>query len=482
MTYDKTRLSPSVVSRLQDVVGRDGLLTDMAELDGFVIDWRKNFRGPTDAVLFPRNTSQVADLVRLCAELNLPVIPQGGNTGQSGASVPLKDQQSNVIINLSRMNQIREIDRANQSVTVDAGVVLQTLQETAKNNGLYFPLSMGAEGTCQIGGNLSTNAGGTAVLRYGNAREMVLGLEVVLPNGDVWDGLRSLRKDNTGFDLKALFMGAEGTLGIITAASLKLFAQPIEKAVAWVAVPSLQHATNLLSRFRGEFESRLSAFEYVSREQLDLVTQHVVGQTDPLPDKSAGYLLIELSDSIETGTLDAMLQKTLAQAMEDDQVNNALVATSHAHAMKFWKIRHSVSQANRAHGVSLNHDVAVPTSAVPAFVESATAKVKNSFPKAHVVIVAHLGDGNVHFLAIFPQSFWDSLKDPKAYAMQVRQLVYDTAQEFKGTFSAEHGIGQSLTSELVRYKSSVEVGLMRQIKAAIDPLGIMNPGKVLAQN
>jgi FAD/FMN-containing dehydrogenase len=308
MTYDKTRLSPSVVSRLQEVVGRDGLLTDMAELDGFVIDWRKNFRGPTDAVLLPRNTSQVADLVRLCAELNLPVIPQGGNTGQSGASVPLKDQQSNVIINLSRMNQIREIDRANQSVTVDAGVVLQTLQETAKNNGLYFPLSMGAEGTCQIGGNLSTNAGGTAVLRYGNAREMVLGLEVVLPNGDVWDGLRSLRKDNTGFDLKALFMGAEGTLGIITAASLKLFAQPIEKAVAWVAVPSLQHATNLLSRFRGEFESRLSAFEYVSREQLDLVTQHVVGQTDPLPDKSAGYLLIELSDSIETGTLDAMLQ------------------------------------------------------------------------------------------------------------------------------------------------------------------------------
>ncbi len=482
MTFDKTRLSPSVVSRLQDVVGRDGLLSDMAELDGFVTDWRKNFRGPTDAVLLPRNTSQVADLVRLCAEMKLPVIPQGGNTGQSGASVPLRDQESNVIINLSRMNRIRALDHANQSVTVDAGVVLQNLQETAKNNGLYFPLSMGAEGTCQIGGNLSTNAGGTAVLRYGNAREMVLGLEVVLPNGDVWDGLRSLRKDNTGFDLKALFMGAEGTLGIITAATLKLFAQPNEKAVAWVAVPSLQHATSLLSRFRGEFESRLSAFEYVSREQLDLVIQHVAGQTDPLPDNSAGYLLIELSDSIETGMLDAMLQKTLAQAMEDDQVNNALVATSNAHAMKFWKIRHSVSQANRAHGVSLNHDVAVPTSVVPAFVENATKKVQNSFPQAHVVIVAHLGDGNVHFLAIFPQSFWDSLKDPKTYAMQVRQLVYDTAQEFKGTFSAEHGIGQSLTSELVRYKSSVEVGLMRQIKAAIDPLGIMNPGKVLAQN
>lgn len=479
MPSDKTRLSASLLSRLQDVVGRDGLLSNTAELEGFTTDWRRNFSGPTDAVLLPRNTEQVAALVRMCAEINLPIIPQGGNTGQSGACVPQSDQGSNVILNLSRMNRIRAVDRANQSVTVDAGVVLQTLQECARSNGLFFPLSLGAEGTCQIGGNLSTNAGGTAVLRYGNARDMVLGLEVVLPNGEVWDGLRTLRKDNTGYDLKALFLGAEGTLGIITGASLKLFAQPVEKAVAWAAVPSLQLATDLLSRFRGDFESRLSAFEYVSREQLDLVLMHVPGHTDPLPDNSAGYLLIELSDSIATGTLDALIQQTLVQAMEAGQVNNALVAASNAHALSFWNIRHSVSEANRSHGVSLNHDVAVPTSVVPAFVERATSKINKIFPKAHVVTVAHLGDGNVHFLAIFPKFFWNTLDDSKAYARQVRQLVYDTANEFQGTFSAEHGIGQSLTAELSRYKSNIELGLMRQIKAAIDPSGIMNPYKVL---
>lgn len=481
MAGDKTRLSGSALSRLQEVVGRDGVLSNTAELDAYVIDWRRNFSGPTDAVLLPRSTEQVAQIMRLCTDMNLPMIPQGGNTGQSGACVPLKDQGCNVIINMSKMNRIRAVDCANQSVTVDAGVVLQTIQECAKSNGLFFPLSLGAEGTCQIGGNLATNAGGTAVLRYGNARDMVLGLEVVLPNGDVWDGLRALRKDNTGYDLKALFMGSEGTLGIITGASLKLFAQPVEKAVAWVAMPSLQHATDLLSRFRVEFESRLSAFEYVSREQLDLVLRYVPGHTDPLPDKSAGYLLVELSDTITTGTLDALLQQSLVKAMEVGQVNNALVAASHAHALSFWKIRHSVSQANRSHGVSLNHDVAVPTSLVPAFVKSATSKIKEVFPDAHIVTVAHLGDGNVHFLTIFPQAFWDTLGDSKAYAKQVRQLVYDTSMEFQGTFSAEHGIGQSLTTELVRYKSSIEVGLMHQIKKAFDPLGIMNPNKVLTR-
>jgi len=480
MAADKSRLSDSVLARFQEIVGPDGILSKTSELEGFVTDWRRNFSGPTDAVLLPRNAQQVSALVRLCAELNLPIIPQGGNTGQSGASVPLKDQASNVIINLSRMNQIRSVDVANHSVTVDAGVVLQTLQDCASSNGLFFPLSLGAEGSCQIGGNLSTNAGGTAVIRYGNARDMVLGVEVVLPNGDIWDGLRTLRKDNTGYDLKALFLGAEGSLGIITGASLKLFAKPVEETVAWVAMPSLQHAIDLLTRIRSDFESRLSAFEYISREQLDLVLQHVPGHVDPLPDDSAGYLLIELTDSIATGTLDSLIQKTLEQEMELGHVNNAVVAMNQGQAQSFWNIRHNVSIANRTHGVSLSHDVAVPTSEVPAFVRTASSRVKESFSKAHIVTVSHLGDGNVHFIAIFPKSFWDTLEDPKAYGREVRKLVYDTANEFKGTFSAEHGIGQSLTGELVRYKSGIEVELMRRIKAAIDPSGIMNPSKVLS--
>lgn len=455
------------------------MLTEAQDLRSFVTDWRLRYSGPTDAVLLPRSTAEVARIVRLCSEHQIPIIPQGGNTGQSGGSVPLAQQGTNVIVNLSRMNKIRAVDRDNSTMTVDAGVVLQTIQDKAQEHGRYFPLSLGAEGSCQIGGNLSTNAGGTNVLRYGNAREQAIGLEVVLPDGQIWNGLKTLRKDNTGYDLKALFMGAEGTLGIITGAVLKLYARPVERAVAWAAVPSLRAAVDLLSLLRDSFESRLSAFEYISRAQLDLVLRHVPNTTDPLPDNAAGYLLIELNDSIATHALDQMLQDGLAVAMERRLANNALVAASHAHAASFWKIRHSVSEANRTHGVSLNHDVAVPTSVLPDFVTRATAQIEATFPQAEIITVTHLGDGNVHFLTIFPRPFWEALEGPIAYASAVRKIVFDIASEFDGTFSAEHGIGQALTTELERYKPAAGIDLMRSLKLALDPKGIMNPGKVL---
>lgn len=475
-----SRLSPALLAQLTSFLRTDGVRCATGDLQAHTTDWRQRYSGATDAVLLPRSTEDVRRIVRLCAAHGIAITPQGGNTGQSGGSVPLPGQGPNVIVNLARMNRIRALDRDDSTVSVDAGVVLQAVQEAAQACGRFFPLTLGAEGSCQIGGNLSTNAGGTNVLRYGNARDQVLGLEVVLPDGELWDGMRKLRKDNTGYDLKSLFLGAEGTLGIITGAVLKLYAPPVERAVAWAAVPSLTAAVQTLTLLRDRFESRLSAFEHLSRAQLQLVQRHVPGSPDPLPGEHAGYLLIELSDSIATGTLDALLQDALADAIERGLLDNAVVAASHAHAASFWKLRHSVSEANRAHGMSLNHDVAVPTSALPAFVERATAAVQARFAQAEVITVSHLGDGNVHFLTIFPRAFWDRLEQPARHAAEVRRLVFDLAAEAGGTFSAEHGVGQGLTAELARYKPAAGLRLMRQLKDLLDPLGTMNPGKVLA--
>lgn len=474
-----TRLHALVIDCMREVIGPTAVLTESADLEGHTIDWRRRYCGPTDAVLLPSTPAQVAALVKLCAAEGIAIIPQGGNTGQSGGSVPLPAQAPNVILCLRRLNKIREINRDNSTITVEAGVVLQAVQEAAQSVERFFPLSLGAEGSCQIGGNLSTNAGGTAVLRYGNARDSVLGLEVVLPDGEIWDGLRTLRKDNTGYDLKSLFMGSEGTLGVITAAVLKLYSRPVESAVAWVALDGMAPAVQLLYQLRDALESRLSAFEYVSRAQLDLVLQHVPGHSDPLPDRAAGYVLIELTDSLRTNALTTMLEAALSNAMEAGLVSNAVVAVSNAQAAALWKIRHSVSEANRAHGVSLNHDVAVPIAAIPAFTAEATTYIHTHFPEAEVITVAHLGDGNVHFLAIFPSEFWATLPNAAEYTAQVRRGVYTLANQHRGTFSAEHGIGQSLTNEMTQFKSAVELALMRRIKFALDPLGLLNPGKIL---
>lgn len=474
-----SRLPSALIEQFIAILGADGVRLAPQDVRAHETDWRLRYTGRTDAVLLPRRTEEVSQVIALCARHAVAVVPQGGNTGQSGGSVPLADQGTNVIVNLTRMNRIRSIDRDNGTIAVDAGVVLQTIQEAAQACGRFFPLTLGAEGSCQIGGNLSTNAGGTNVLRYGNARDQAIGLEVVLPDGEVWDGMRKLRKDNTGYDLKSLFIGAEGSLGIITGAVLKLYARPVEQAVAWAAVADLGSAVQTLTLLRDSFESRLSAFEYISRAQMRLVKQHIPGCADPLPGDHEGYLLIELSDSVATGALDGMLQDVLAGAIEQGLLHNAVVAASHAHAAAFWKVRHSVSEANRAHGMSLNHDVAVPTSALPAFVERATKQVQARFAQAEVITVSHLGDGNVHFLTIFPRPFWDTLERPADYAAEVRRVVFDLAAEFDGTFSAEHGVGQGLTAELERYKPAAGVRLMHQLKGLLDPKGIMNPGKVL---
>lgn len=469
----------ALLQALRDLVGHDGVRTDASDLEPHTVDWRRNYRGTTAAVIFPRSTAQVAAVVQACSRERVGIIPQGGNTGMSGAAVPLAQQGRNLIVNLARMNRIRSIDRDNNTMTVEAGCILRTIQEQAEAAGRHFPLSLGSEGSCQIGGNLSTNAGGTAVLRYGNARELVLGLEVVLPDGSIWESLRGLRKDNTGYDLKALFIGAEGTLGLITAAVLKLFAPPREHATAWVAVPRLRDAVALLTLCRDTLDQRLSAFEYLSRGELDLVLRHVKGVTDPLPGAAAGYVLLELSDSTAAGQLEGLLESVLGQAVERGLTSDAAIAASVAQARYFWKIRHSVTEANLAHGVSLNHDVAVPTSRLDDFVEQTTEAVRAQFPQAEVVTVAHLGDGNVHYLVIFPRPYWESLADPAELAARVRRLVFDRAVDCGGSFSAEHGIGQSLTAELVRYRSQVELALMQRLKSSLDPLGLMNPGKIL---
>ena len=471
-----------LLGRLRAVVGDGHVLTAPQDLEPHVVDWRRRFQGRTLAVVRPRDTAEVAQVMRACAAARMPVIPQGGNTGQSGASVPVAGRPRNVILSLARLDRVRALDRANNTLTAEAGCILQTVQETAAAAGRFFPLSLGAEGSCQIGGTLATNAGGTAVLRYGNARELVLGLEVVLADGTVWDGLRGLRKDNSGYDLRDLFVGSEGTLGIITAAVLKLVAPPREKAVAWVAVPDLGRAVELLGLARDTLDSRLAAFEYLSRTQVDLVLRHVPGHRDPLPGAAGaagGYVLVELADTVHTGRLGALLQQLLEQGVAQGCALDAVVATSEAQAQALWRLRHSVSEANRAHGISLNHDVAVPTSRVVDFVERATSCVRGRFPAAELSIVSHLGDGNVHFLAIFPRAFWSAQPDAESYGAQVREAVYEIAMACGGSFSAEHGVGQMLTAQMQRFKSGAELGLMRRLKEALDPAGLLNPGKVL---
>lgn len=470
-----------LLDELRAIVGATQVLAAETDVEPHVVDWRGRFRGRTLAVVRPRDTAEVAAVVRACAAVGMPLIPQGGNTGQSGGAVPLPDRPRNVILSLARLNRIRGLDRENNTMTVEAGCILQAVQDAASASGRYFPLSLGAEGSCQIGGNLATNAGGTAVLRYGNARDLVLGVEVVLADGTVWDGLRCLRKDNSGYDLKALFLGSEGTLGIVTAAVLKLFSPPRERAAAWVAVPSLHRAIELLGRARDSLDSRLSAFEYLSRAQVDLVLRHVPGNRDPMPGTpaAAGYVLLELCDTVATGLLPGLLERLLQDAIERGCALDAVVAASEAQSGALWRIRHSVSEANRAHGVSLNHDVSVPTSRLAEFVEHASARIRNQHPAADVIIVSHLGDGNVHFLAIFPRDFWNALPDAGDYATRVRAAVYDLAIQFQGSFSAEHGIGQMLTAEMARYKSAPEARLLRRLKAALDPQGLLNPGKVI---
>ena len=455
-------------------IGR--VLTDAAETAPFLLDWRRRWQGRALAVVQPSTVDEVATLVRWCARHAVPLVPQGGNTGMSGGSVP-DDSGRAVVLSLARMNRVRAVDPVNNTATVEAGVPLAQVQSAAREAGRMFPLSLAAEGSATIGGNLSTNAGGTAVLRYGNARELCLGLEVVLPSGEVLEGLRGLRKDNTGYDLRDLFIGAEGTLGVITAATVKLFPQPAAQVTAMAAVARPQDALALLELAQRLLGPALTAFEMMSDLCLDLVVRHFPDHAKPFAQPHPYCVLLESSDAEGEAHAAERFDALMTQALESGIVADAVVAQSIAQSRRLWSLRERISEAQAAEGKNIKHDVSVPISAIGEFVERTNAALERAFPGIRMVVFGHLGDGNLHYNVSPPAG-----TDGEAFmAMQPRinLLVHDAVDAARGSISAEHGIGVLRRDEMMRYKSPVELALMRTLKHAIDPLGIMNPGKVL---
>jgi FAD/FMN-containing dehydrogenase len=472
-----TESRTTTISRLGAAVGPQGIFTDAAELEPYVNDWRGIYRGNAAAVVRPATVEQVAAVVKICAETRTPIVPQGGNTGMCGATVP-NAKDNPVVIALGRMNRIRNVDPLNNTMTVEAGCVLANIQQAAADVDRLFPLSLGAEGSCQIGGNLSTNAGGVNVLRYGNTRDLVLGLEAVLPDGRIWNGLRSLRKDNTGYDLKHIFIGAEGTLGIITAAVLKLFPRSSATATAWMAVPSPDAALNLFSLLRQQFGDRITAFELISRDCLQLVLKHIPGTRDPLASPHPWYVLTELGDGSPGDALRSELETALEKAMEKQLVIDATLAENQGQSKALWRIRESIPEAARDEpGMLYRHDIAVAVGQIPAFIRDGQAALEKHFQGTHIICFGHLGDGNLHYNTYVEGRLRSDAAAREAH--DVTTVIYDIVQQYKGSFSAEHGIGIAKVEELKRYKDPIEIDLMRTVKRALDPQGIMNPGKVL---
>ncbi len=468
-------LGATLLERLAAIVGAANVLTAPADVAPFLIDWRGRFQGAACAVVRPGSTKEVAAVVAVCAAQRVGMVPQGGNTGMCGGSIasPRGDE---IVLSLQRMQRVRSVDVANATMIVEAGVPLAVVQQTAEANGLHFPLSLGSEGSCTIGGNLSTNAGGTAVLRFGNARDLTLGLEVVLADGSVLDGLRGLRKDNTGYDLKQLFIGAEGTLGIVTAAVLKLFPALRTRVTAFAAVTSPETAVALLGRLKAALGDRLTGFELMSAFCIDLTRRHHPGMLHPLPGHP-WYLLLQADDSAVAAPVAALLESALATAVEGGDATDAVVAQSGEQAARLWALRENITEAQRREGPNVKHDISLPVSAIPLFMREAEAALERAFPAARLVVFGHLGDGNLHYNIAAPEG--DSAPDFMAQAQPINRLVHDLVAAHGGSFSAEHGIGQMKRSELTHYKSAVELKLMRAIKAAFDPAGLMNPGKVL---
>jgi FAD/FMN-containing dehydrogenase len=456
-----------------EVGGANVLTGDDAQ--PYLIDWRQRYRGRAQAVVRPGSTAEVAAVVGVCVAARAPMVPQGGNTGLVGGGTPDGSGDA-VVVSLQRMNRVRSIDTANDTVTVEAGCVLQAVQQAALEHARLFPLSLAAEGSATIGGNLATNAGGTQVLRYGNARDLTLGLEVVLASGEVWNGLRGLRKDNTGYDLKHLFIGAEGTLGIVTAAVLKLHPRPRAVATALAAVPDPAASVALLGRLRAACGERVTGFELISRVCLDLVFSHLPATRDPFPQPHGWYVLVELSDSAPGPAVGGLLEEALAEAAEAGIVRDAVVAASEAQRAALWALRENISDAQKMEGVSVKHDVSVPVSRVPQLVDEADRALQAAFPGIRTVAFGHVGDGNLHYNAFPPPGETRGLPD---WSPAVNRVVYDAVRRLGGSISAEHGIGALKLDELPRYKDALELELMRAIKRTLDPRGVMNPGKVI---
>ncbi|MGE4281252.1 MAG: FAD-binding oxidoreductase [Magnetospirillum sp.] len=463
----------SLIPTLKALLGEAHVLTEATDQEAYLVEERGLYRGQTLAVLRPADTAQLAAAMAVCADAKVAVVPQGGNTGLCGGGVP---ETGSVVMSTERLNRIRDVDAANFTMIVEAGCVLANVQQAADQAGCLFPLSLGAEGSCRIGGNLSTNAGGVGVLRYGNTRDLTLGLEVVLPDGRIWNGLRSLRKDNTGYDLKHLFIGAEGTLGIITAASLKLFPKPAERATALIALPDPAAALAVLSAARRQSGDAVTACELVPRIGLELGLAHVAGVRDPFDQPHPWYLLLELSSSRQAG-LQQALEDILAESFEQDIALDAVLAQSGEQRTAFWRIREGVPEAQKKEGGSIKHDVAVPVSRVPEMIERCTRAVQAAMDGVRVVAFGHVGDGNIHFNLTQPVGA-DKAGFLKRWA-EMNHIVHDIVAELQGSVSAEHGIGQLKIAEMARYKSDVELDLMRRVKHALDPEGLMNPGKVL---
>jgi FAD/FMN-containing dehydrogenase len=466
----------AALKRIKAVVGPRGWIDDPSEEEPYLTEARRLWRGTTRLVVRPASTAEVAEVVRICAEAKLAVVPQGGNTGLVAGGVPPEDRD-NIVLALGRMNRIRAIDPVNFTMTVEAGCILTQLQQAAAEADRLFPLSLGAEGSCQIGGNLSTNAGGIAVLRYGNARELTLGVEVVLPDGRVWDGLRGLRKDNTGYDLKQLFIGGEGTLGIITAATVKLFPKPRETDTAFLALNKVEDVMDLFARARAATADQLTAFELIPRAAFDLALVHIAGTIDPLAARHPWYVLLEMSSSQTESGLRGLLERLLATALDEGLIADGVIAASGAQAKELWHIREAIVEAQLYSG-SIKHDVAVPVSRVADFIIRATAGVCERLPGIRPMAFGHVGDGNIHFNLTQPEG-----ADTAAYLarwQEFNDIVHGIVRDLHGSISAEHGVGRLKRDEITHYKAPIEIELMRRVKHALDPDNIMNPGKLVS--
>lgn len=466
------------INQLSEILEKQYILTQEEDKAPYLTDWRKRFTGKAFAVLLPSTSNQVAAIVRLCAQHQIALVPQGGHTGFCGGATPDNSGQQ-VILNLKRMNQIREIDAANQTITLEAGCILQNVQEKAAQAGYLFPLSLGAEGSCMIGGNLATNAGGTNVLRYGNTRDLCLGLEVVTAKGDIWNGIKGLRKDNTGYDLRDLFIGSEGTLGIITAAVMKLYPLPISQWTTLVACESIASTIALLTLFQKRASSLLTGFEMMTRESLDLNEKHFPQMANPLQGNPPYTVLIELSDHESEEHVRQLLETILEDAFEKSIISDAVIASNLAQANSFWHMREHITLAQAKEGANLKHDITIPLSSLDSFIRVTDDLMRERFPGVRIINFGHLGDGNLHYniappLGVDPKTF------NEANEKLIHELVYGQVERCKGSISAEHGVGQLKLDDLRAHKGDVAHDLMKSLKMALDPQNILNPHKVVS--
>jgi len=462
----------ALLKQLQDIVGPGGWSTDPDELQPHLTEWRGNYVGRTLVLVKPRSTAQVAEIVMACAATGTAIVPQGGNTSMCGGAVPDASGEQ-VILSLSRMNQVRHVDAGNFSMEVDAGCILAKAQDAAREAGRYLPLSLGAEGTCQVGGNIATNAGGMNVGRYGTARALVLGLEVVLADGTVLDSLRSLRKDTAGYDLKQLFIGSEGTLGIITAASLRLFADPGEPSTALIGIENAGEAVDLLGSLKKSLDDRIESFELVSRRVFGLVTKHIPEARLPFDEEYPWYVLLETA----TGSNPDLLENALAAEAGQGRLLDAAIAKNAKEAADLWRLRHSIAEAERQDGKSLKHDISVPLSRMQEFLVLGDELLADLRPDARLVAFGHVGDGNLHYNVVLPRDLPDD--EWEVEGERVTRAIYDLVDRLGGSFSAEHGVGQSKRAWLAQYRGGPELELMRKLKKTLDPANILNPGKVI---